>query len=204
MGNEDIEEVYISLIHFPVKTLGPGTRIGIWFQGCKRKCANCISSHTWEIEKGERVLLSDLKSKIEVFKRMGKTEGITISGGEPFLQPYALKEILDFAKNIGIEDRLVYTGFEFEEIINEHSWIKSNISVLIDGKYIEGNNSAYIWKGSENQKLIIMSENPEIIEKYKNFENEKKDKKLQMIEKNGNVFIIGIPEQKDRDVLLNI
>ncbi|HAU1321526.1 TPA: radical SAM protein, partial [Legionella pneumophila] len=45
--------IYISRVHFPVTTLGPGHRIGIWFQGCSIRCPGCISTDTWNINKGE-------------------------------------------------------------------------------------------------------------------------------------------------------
>ena len=35
--------LYIDRIHYPVYTLGPGKRIGIWFSGCSKKCYGCIS-----------------------------------------------------------------------------------------------------------------------------------------------------------------
>lgn len=38
----------LSRLHFPVTTLGPGRRIGVWFQGCSIRCAGCISRDTWE------------------------------------------------------------------------------------------------------------------------------------------------------------
>lgn len=40
----------LSRMHFPVTTLGPGDRIGIWFQGCSIRCTGCISKDTWDPE----------------------------------------------------------------------------------------------------------------------------------------------------------
>ncbi|WP_461325238.1 4Fe-4S cluster-binding domain-containing protein [Bradyrhizobium diazoefficiens] len=39
--------ISVSRIHFPVTTLGPGRRLGIWFQGCSIRCPGCISMDTW-------------------------------------------------------------------------------------------------------------------------------------------------------------
>ena len=44
--------LYLSRIHFPVTTLGPGRRIGIWFQGCSIRCKGCVSADTWGTGKG--------------------------------------------------------------------------------------------------------------------------------------------------------
>ena len=40
-------ELSLSRVHFPVTTLGPGRRLGIWFQGCSIRCPGCISADTW-------------------------------------------------------------------------------------------------------------------------------------------------------------
>ena len=39
--------ISLSRVHFPVTTLGPGQRLGLWFQGCSIRCAGCISADTW-------------------------------------------------------------------------------------------------------------------------------------------------------------
>ena len=36
----------LSRMHFPVTTLGPGNRIGIWVQGCTIRCPGCVSADT--------------------------------------------------------------------------------------------------------------------------------------------------------------
>ncbi len=74
----------LSRIHFPVTTLGPGNRIGIWFQGCSIRCKGCISVDTWGMKKGS-VSVDEIISVIDPWLDMA--DGITISGGEPFDQP---------------------------------------------------------------------------------------------------------------------
>lgn len=39
--------IRLSRLHFPVTALGPGERLGIWFQGCSLGCQGCISPDTW-------------------------------------------------------------------------------------------------------------------------------------------------------------
>lgn len=57
--------LYLSRIHFPVTTLGPGNRIGIWFQGCSIQCQGCVSVDTWGTGKGG-VLVNEIMTAIPI------------------------------------------------------------------------------------------------------------------------------------------
>jgi anaerobic ribonucleoside-triphosphate reductase activating protein len=83
--------ITLSRLHFPVTTLGPGKRIGIWLQGCSIRCPGCISADTWSATEG----LTTTEAVIEaLLPWLPDAEGITISGGEPFDQPEALQILL--------------------------------------------------------------------------------------------------------------
>ena len=56
--------VAISRLHFPVTTLGPGRRLGIWFQGCSIQCRGCISIDTWDKTRG----ITTIESIIDIMK----------------------------------------------------------------------------------------------------------------------------------------
>ncbi len=88
-------------------------------------------------------------------------KGITLSGGEPFLQPKPLIEIAKEAKHIGL-DVWSYSGFKIEELLNtNHPLFKDRlnllkyIDVLVDGKFEEDKkNIALKFRGSDNQRVI--------------------------------------------------
>ena len=40
---EKTHKIRVRFIHFPVETLGPGRRVGVWLQGCSIRCVGCIS-----------------------------------------------------------------------------------------------------------------------------------------------------------------
>ena len=42
--------IYLNKAHYPVTTLGPGRRIGLWLQGCTLACPGCVSRDTWGFE----------------------------------------------------------------------------------------------------------------------------------------------------------
>ncbi|MCO6722975.1 radical SAM protein, partial [Streptomyces sp. Vc714c-19] len=54
-------DVRIGGTHFPLETLGPGRRRGVWVQGCSLACAGCMSRHTWDARGGTRVSVSALR-----------------------------------------------------------------------------------------------------------------------------------------------
>ncbi len=184
-------DVLINLIHYPVYVLGVGKRVGVWFQGCKIRCKGCMSQYTWSFNEKYKRNINDVLNEIKSYG----VKKITFSGGEPFDQPKQLKYILEDLKKSGFEDILVYTGYEYEEIKEKYSDILKYIDVLIAGRFIEGLESDYIWKGSENQKMYIFNKKLENV--YKKYKKMKKNKELQIVEKNNDIYILGIPYQKD-------
>ena len=103
-----MEEIHISRLHFPVTTLGPGHRVGIWFQGCTIRCNGCIAVDTWQQETGQ----TTVESVIDLVGQWSNdADGITITGGEPFDQSSALIALLRMLKKLRVRDVLVYTGY---------------------------------------------------------------------------------------------
>src|SRR6185295_15428379 len=76
--------IAVSRIHFPITALGPGSRIGIWLQGCSIRCEGCISMDTWNPGIGITTLSEVARHLAPMWSQ---ATGITISGGEPFDQP---------------------------------------------------------------------------------------------------------------------
>src|SRR5574338_1710876 len=102
-------DVAISRIHFPVTALGPGRRIGLWFQGCSIRCPGCISVDTWEAGLG-LVPLAEVIGRIAALAP--QADGLSVSGGEPFDQPGALTQILTAWRQCSSGSVLIFTGRE--------------------------------------------------------------------------------------------
>ncbi|MBI5492592.1 MAG: 4Fe-4S cluster-binding domain-containing protein [Deltaproteobacteria bacterium] len=134
---------------------GPGLREVVFFQGCARDCEGCFNpdTHTFEARK--------LHTPWEVLeKRAGGVEGITVSGGEPFMQKDGLLLLLKQAKGLGLST-VVYTGFTLKELKSDRlaASILEYIDVLIDGPYIEERKEkTLLARGSENQRLIFLTD----------------------------------------------
>ncbi|MDE6757700.1 MAG: 4Fe-4S cluster-binding domain-containing protein [Clostridia bacterium] len=64
---------------------GKGLRCVVFFTGCNMRCGFCHNPETWT-EKGREVTLEEVVAKIKRYKSYIKNGGVTLSGGEPFLQ----------------------------------------------------------------------------------------------------------------------
>jgi anaerobic ribonucleoside-triphosphate reductase activating protein len=183
-------QVSISRLHFPVTALGPGRRVGLWFQGCSIRCPGCISRDTWET--GEGVVALD-----EVLAELGGlaagSDGLTVSGGEPFDQGEALAQVLRHWRGVSDASVLVFTGYEREIVapwLAEHPAL---IDALITGPFRSEVPQTRALRGSDNQQLHILSA---LGEQFAGFERAAgpQDRRLDvMFDGDGHAWLAGIP-----------
>lgn len=202
MGTDGGEKVCINLIHYPVHSLGIGKRVGVWLQGCNLKCKGCLATHTWEVSgKYERSVASAVE-EILTYKDRGP-EGITISGGEPFNQPDSLNKLLLLLRTAGFRDIMVYSGYSYPYLNKKWPGIIRLIDVLIEGRFKQGLETEFHWKGSENQNMIIITKDRDLREKYLIYKKKNGKRELQLITKGEGIHVIGIPAQKDVEEIKN-
>lgn len=115
---------------------GNGCRYVIWLQGCNLSCPSCWNKQTWNFK--EKLIKSVDEVFFEILDLKDKIEGVTFSGGEPFLQA---KELSILAKKIKKETNLsiqIFTGFEKNELIKEdHLNLLKYTDILISGRFDE-------------------------------------------------------------------
>lgn len=187
--------VGISRVHFPVTTLGPGRRLGIWFQGCSLRCEGCISVDTWAIAK-ELIPIDQLM--IELSSYLPLVDGVTISGGEPFDQFEALLAIVVQLREKTKVDILVYTGYGIEDITDQLQQIKPYIDVLISDPFQRQSSQTLRLRGSDNQRLHCFTS--QATEKFAYYQQAvtTEDKVLDvMFDAEGVVWFAGIPKRDD-------
>ena len=79
---------------------GPGIRTVVFFQGCPLRCKFCHNIDTNAPKQGQEYTPQELADKVIKNKEYWKeTGGVTISGGEPVLQPEFLLEFLKELKS---------------------------------------------------------------------------------------------------------
>ena len=140
---------------------GEGIRTVIWTQGCPHHCLGCHNPETHDVNGGAEV---ELEEVFTIIDELEGQDGITFSGGDPFMQPKACCEIARYARKKGL-NIWAYTGYNFEDLISL-SKVKPSImdflkeiDILIDGKFILAQKSLNcLFRGSKNQRIINVRE----------------------------------------------
>jgi anaerobic ribonucleoside-triphosphate reductase activating protein len=138
---------------------GPGVRFVIFAQGCPHHCRGCHNPDTWNGQGGKEVSLWEVRKMLRVRKK--NLRGITLSGGEPFLQTSEMVAIAREAKKMGL-DVVTYTGYTYEEILTLNlpgsRELLEVTDILIDGPFRqELQDIALVFRGSSNQRLIDLA-----------------------------------------------
>lgn len=155
-------KIEINRLHHPVTALGPGTRAGIWVQGCSIGCRGCLSRDTWEPRPETETEVSAVLEWLGGLP-VDAVEGVTISGGEPFDQPAGLLSLLTGLagwreERGGEADVLCYSGYGLRRLERLHASALELIDAVIVGPYLEDRPTELIWRGSANQELVPLSE----------------------------------------------
>ena len=149
-------ELELYMLEPHVSVLGPGDRFAVWVQGCNRNCPGCLASSSHAAGAGFRMAPAALALEI----LLSGAEGITISGGEPFLQADALAETVNRVrreKDLGV---IVYTGYLYEELasVPGAERLLAVTDLLIDGPYVRELDDGLSLRGSCNQRIIPLTE----------------------------------------------
>jgi anaerobic ribonucleoside-triphosphate reductase activating protein len=158
----NVSPLLLAKAHYPVTVLGPGTRVGIWTQGCTIGCPGCLSRDTWDPDPRTAVPVDAVLGWLESLS--GPVDGVTISGGEPFQQPAALAALLRGihrwrAAAPGDVDVLVYSGYAFSRLTRSARTreILAWCDAVVAGPYVERRNDGSPLRGSANQRLVPLT-----------------------------------------------
>ena len=92
---------------------GPGTRLTVFLAGCPLRCLYCHNPDTLRMRDGEPIRAEELVRRVRrylpVFRATGG--GLTVSGGEPLMQPAFLGRVLRGAKELGVHTAVDTSGF---------------------------------------------------------------------------------------------
>ncbi|GAA5028641.1 pyruvate formate-lyase-activating protein [Streptomyces siamensis] len=92
---------------------GPGTRFVLFVSGCPLRCLYCANPDTWRMRDGKETTVDEVMAEIEKYRAFITTAGggVTVTGGEPLLQPAFTGEVLRRCKEAGLHTALDTSGF---------------------------------------------------------------------------------------------
>ena len=135
---------------------GPGIRLAVFAQGCKRRCPGCHNPEALPFEGGTATTTQTLINKVIANPLL---TGVTLSGGEPFDQALVLAGFARQIRKMGLTV-WAYSGYTFEELSagvpsEEARELLCSIDVLVDGPYVQEQRDLNLqWRGSANQRVI--------------------------------------------------
>ncbi len=169
---------------------GPGTRAVVWVQGCTLGCSGCFNPATHDTGIRQLVPVKELAAKVLAIP---DNEGVTISGGEPFLQAEALAELGRRMQDadLGV---LMFSGFSYETLSQSDNpaWkaLLEVCDLLIAGPFVQELACSMALRGSSNQTLHYLSE------RYRGrqaqLEHSSNSVEI-LIDENGQMLVTGFP-----------
>jgi anaerobic ribonucleoside-triphosphate reductase activating protein len=140
-------------------TDGPGLRLTIFMQGCRRHCPGCHNPQALGMDGGT---IYTVRALMDIIRKNPLLSGVTFSGGEPLLQARAILPLAGMVKGAGL-DIVIYTGYTFEELLARADPFVMELleaaDTLIDGPYIAAQRSlALPFRGSGNQRVLDLAQ----------------------------------------------
>ena len=148
---------------------GPGVRVTIFVSGCTHHCKGCFNEVTWDFQYGKEFTQDTIEEILQALAPDYIT-GLTLLGGEPleYTNQKGLLPLLRAVKErYPQKDIWCYSGYLFDEQILKdfcNRWEETRellgyLDVLVDGRFIEEQkNISLQFKGSENQRIILVQE----------------------------------------------
>lgn len=135
---------------------GPGLRFTLFVQGCPHQCSGCHNPQTWDVNGGSE---SDTDTLLSQILKNPLLQGVTFSGGEPFVWAEELSDLGAKLKQSGLSI-MTYSGYTWEELTGPQApkgaaQLLAVTDILVDGRFEFANRSLeLLFRGSSNQRLI--------------------------------------------------
>lgn len=186
------------------QVLGPGERAVLWVSGCCFDCEGCIAE-SFRKRTGIQAAPAEMA---EWFLGQPSAEGITLSGGEPMLQAELLANMMDIIRSFRDTGLIVYTGFVYEELLKKSETdagirrLLEHTDLLIDGPYIKELDDNRPYKGSSNQRFLLLTDRyRDVFEKYY---LKCRGRKVDIVLSEKKTLMIGVPSADQAEIWTKI
>lgn len=120
---------------------GPGIRVAVFLQGCPLRCQYCHNPDTWRLDEGKSYTVEEVVKEIIKYKSYMRFSGggVTLTGGEPLMQPEFVKAVFEACREQGIHTALDTSGALFcdksKEVLKETDLVLLDIKSFSPEKY---------------------------------------------------------------------
>lgn len=138
---------------------GEGVRCSIYVSGCLFACEGCFNKAIQNFNYGTPYT-RELEDQILEDLSQDHVQGLTLLGGEPFLNTGLCLQLVDRVhRELGdTKDIWSWSGYTYEELISgteDKVELLNKIDVLVDGKFILAERDLTVpFRGSRNQRII--------------------------------------------------
>lgn len=138
---------------------GEGVRCSLYVSGCLFDCPGCYNLAAQNFNYG-KPYTKKLEDKIIADMSQSYVQGLTLLGGEPFLNTWVCLKIINrVRKEFGhSKDIWSWSGYTWDELQKEtvdKKEMLSKIDILVDGRFLEGKKDLTLqFRGSSNQRII--------------------------------------------------
>ncbi len=138
---------------------GEGVRCSVYVSGCLFACEGCFNKAIQNFNYG-MPYTEELEENIFEDLNQDYVQGLTLLGGEPFLNTQVCLKIVNrFRKEFKeTKDIWSWSGYTFEELLLETEdklELLSKIDVLVDGRFeLSKRDLTLQFRGSSNQRII--------------------------------------------------
>jgi len=166
---------------------GPGDRFVIWVQGCPLACPGCWNPDTWSFQPR---LLRDTEELVSEILTIRGIEGVTFTGGEPFMQARALAGVGHAVRKAGLSV-FVFTGYNLDELASDAAQeLLAVTDVLVSGRYVESaRQHGVTWRSSSNQQVHFLTD------RYSRADMEQSPETEIRINPDGQITLTGFPAE---------
>lgn len=189
------EVLNVAAVCQATQALGPGLRAVVWVQGCAFRCPGCVAPDWIPLKPARLVSPLDLAEELLA---VPSVTGVTFSGGEPMLQASALAHLARILRSKRSISIICFTGFQIEQLHKNPpgpgvSELMDQVDVLIDGPYIERLNNNRGLRGSQNQRVVHLTN------RLRDFDFETGQRVAELHLQEGQAMLVGVPPARLRD-----
>lgn len=136
---------------------GPGIRFIVFLKGCPLRCKYCHNRDAWSTEGAQLYTSEEVMAEIIKYRNFidSSSGGVTVSGGEPLIQPEFVKQLFEKCKVEGIHTAIDTSGYVNVEDVK--GVIEYTDLVLLDLKHANAKKHRAL-TGVENDRIKLFTQ----------------------------------------------